>query len=436
LRRFFARDPALRAGGRSTTTPHLRFPIAIRPAGRKRLAAALFAALLLLPAACSNASGSDTVRIYSSIPLQGPTAADYQTIVDSIRMALADRQNRAGRFKIEYISLDDAAKQTGKWDASHEQANARRAAADPAAVAYIGTVNSGAAKVSIPILNRAQLAMISPANTYPGLTKTDAALSGEPYIYSPLGPDSRNYCRDVTTDDIQGSAGALYAKQQLNAKSVYVFDDTELYGHGIAQIFVNKAKEQGLNVLGGPVGLDPRRPEAFSQPAQQAVQAKPDLVYFGGTTETHGAELLKALRAAGFQGVFMGPDGIVEPAFAQAAGSGAGRVVGTLVGLPPSALTGKGADWYRKFKAQHNNQEPSPYAPYAYDATIAVLDAIARAGTNNRTDVLRELKKTQNLQGITGTWSLDGNCDTNQTTISINTLQNGTFNYSGAAPQQ
>lgn len=435
LRRAAARDPALRAGNRSTTTHALRASIAKRPAGRARLAALLVAALLLLPAACSSGAGSDTVRIYSSIPLQGATAADYQTIVDTIRMALAARNYRAGRFKVEYVSLDDATRQAGKWDPGREQANARRAAADPAAVAYIGTVNSGAAKVSIPILNRVQLAMISPANTYPGLTKTAAALAGEPYIYAPLGPDARNYCRDVTTDDIQGSAGALYAQQKLNVKSVYVFDDTELYGHGIAQIFADKAKGLGLNVLGGPVGLDPRHPEAYAQPAQAALQAKPDLVYFGGTTETRGADLLKALRTAGFQGVFMGPDGIVEPAFGQAAGGGAGRVIGTLVGLPPSALSGKGADWYRQFKAQHNNQEPSPYAPYAYDATNAVLDAIARAGTSNRAAVLSELKRTQNMQGITGTWSFDGNCDTTLTTISINTLQNGNFSYSGVAPQ-
>jgi branched-chain amino acid transport system substrate-binding protein len=398
------------------------------------MAPLLFAAALLLPAACSGGPGSDTVRIYSSIPLQGATAADYQTVVDAIRMALADHNYRSGNFKIEYVSLDDATAAKGKWDAGREEANARRAAADPAAVAYIGTINSGAAKVSIPILNRVHLAMISPANTYPGLTRTAAALAGEPYVYSPLGPEARNFCRLVTTDDIQGSAGALYAQQKLGVKSVYVFDDTELYGQGIAEIFAAKSHDLGLQVLGGPVGLDPRHPEGYGQQAQSAVQAKPDLVYFGGTTETHGADLLKALRAAGFQGTFMGPDGIVEPAFAEAAGSGAGRVVGTLVGLPPNALTGAGANWYRTYKAQHGNREPSPYAPYAYDATNAVLTAIAKAG-RDRPAVLAVLRSEQNVQGITGTWSFDANCDTTLTTISINDLRNGAFTYTGTAPQ-
>ena len=41
------------------------------------------------------------------------------------------------------------------------------------AMVYMATYNSGAAKISIPIMNEAGMAMISYANTYPGLTKDD-----------------------------------------------------------------------------------------------------------------------------------------------------------------------------------------------------------------------------------------------------------------------
>src|SRR4029077_3657293 len=89
--------------------------------------------------------------------------------------------------------LDDASPQTGKWDGAVEAENANKAVADPLAIVYIGTYNSGAAKVSIPINNRAHMAQVTPANTYPGLTKKRGAAPGEPEIYRPGGvvDDSR-----------------------------------------------------------------------------------------------------------------------------------------------------------------------------------------------------------------------------------------------------
>src|SRR5439155_1180226 len=81
--------------------------------------------------------------------------------------------------------------------------NANKAVGDPLAIVYIGTYNSGAAKVSIPITNRAHMAQVTPANTYPGLTKKRGAAPGEPEIYRPAGVV--NYFRPMPADDIQGA---------------------------------------------------------------------------------------------------------------------------------------------------------------------------------------------------------------------------------------
>jgi len=404
--------------------------------GLRLLLALPLLALPLLFGSCTT-TDTNTVRIYSSLPLQGPTAPEYQSVVDAIRMALAGHTNGgAGGLKVEYISLDDSTAK-GKWDADREQSNARRAAADPAAAAYIGPINSGAAKVSIPILNRVQLAMVSPANTYPGLTKTTAALAGEPYVYSPLGPDQRNYCRVVTTDDIQGTAAAVYAQQQLGAKSVYVLDDTELYGHGIAAIFAAKAKDLGVQVA-GTEGIDTRAAN-YTDLAKKLVAGHPDLVYFGGITENHAPRLLQDLRAAGFQGTFMGPDGIVEQAFIDAVGVDPGKVVATLVGLPAGQLglvAPAGAAWYAQYKRQHSNREPGPYAQYGYVAMNALLDALDRAGQaksapDRRLAVLGALRAERNVQSIIGAWGFDANCDTTLKTISFNEVQGKQFVYKG-----
>ena len=103
---------------------------------------------------------------------------------------------KIGDFTIKYFDLDDSsAANNGDWDGAVEQQNANKAAADPDAMVYIGTYNSGAAKLSIPILNAACLVMISPANTYPGLTKAVEGVTqpGEPDSYYPGG--YRNYAR-------------------------------------------------------------------------------------------------------------------------------------------------------------------------------------------------------------------------------------------------
>ena len=93
----------------------------------------------------------------------------------------------------------------------------------------IGTFNSGCSAIEIPILNRAALAMVSPGNTYPGLTK--AAIGndfGEPATYYPAG--GRNYTRVVPSDDNEGRIAAAYMKRTLHVTKVFVLNDRSDYG--------------------------------------------------------------------------------------------------------------------------------------------------------------------------------------------------------------
>ncbi len=246
------------------------------------IGAALF--FMLTPGfGAGRTSDPNVVRIYSSVPMPS-----YDSIVHGIQMAVDEAGGRAGPFTIDYVPLNDATvREDGslKWDAALELANARQAAEDPDAMVYIGTYNSGAAKISIPVLNRVHMAMISPGNTYPGLTKPGTGEAGEPWVYYPLG--IRNYFRVVPADDLQGSAAAAYA-QEIGARSVYVLDDTELYGKGIANIFARSAQELGLDVVGGPESIDVRAND-YSDLAAKIMQANPDLVYFGGISANHPA---------------------------------------------------------------------------------------------------------------------------------------------------
>ncbi len=120
--------------------------------------------------------GAETVKIVSDLPLQGANRAQTTTMVNAIELAIEERDGQAGEVNIDYESLDDATAQAGQWDEAKCAENAQSAAQDEEIVGWIGPFNSGCAAVEIPILNEAGLAMVSPANTYIGLTKP----GGEP----------------------------------------------------------------------------------------------------------------------------------------------------------------------------------------------------------------------------------------------------------------
>src|SRR5262249_13265657 len=153
---------------------------------------------------------SQTIKIVSSLPRTGSGKGQTATLVNSFKMALDEVGNKVGDFTISYEDMDDATPARGAWDAGKEAENANKAVADPDIMIYLGTFNSGAAKVAIPILNRSSLVMISPANTYPGLTKPGKGEPNEPDIYYPNG--TRNYARAVPAHDLQGAVAANVAK--------------------------------------------------------------------------------------------------------------------------------------------------------------------------------------------------------------------------------
>ena len=187
-------------------------------------------------------------------------------------MALAEHNNKVGNATIEYTDMDDATAARGSWDPAQEASNANKAGPDPDVMVYLGTFNSGAAKVSIPILCPQNLVMISPANTYPGLTKpTQYNAPNEPDVYYPNGC-KRNYTRVAATDDLQGAVGAVWA-QQLGATKIYVLHDSDLYGQGIAEVFNATAKKLNLNVVGGPEGIDPAASDYRAWRRRSAAQA-------------------------------------------------------------------------------------------------------------------------------------------------------------------
>ncbi len=364
------------------------------------------------------------VKIVSSLPRTGSAKAQTDTIVNGIKIAFEEAGWKAGKFDVVYADWDDATAGAGQWTAEAETANANRAVHDPDVMVYIGTYNSGAAKISMPILNKAHLLMISPANTWPGLTKPDKGDPGEPEIYRPAG--IINYTRLVPTDDLQGPLGAAWAKE-MGVKRVYVLDDNEVYGKGIATLFIEACQDLGIEVLGHE-SIDSKAQE-FKTLMATIKADKPDLVYFGGTTQSKGGQIAKDMVAAGLDCKLMVPDACYEEAFITSAGAENvnDRVYATFGGLPPERAEGPGKVFVEKYRERYG-KDPEGYAIYGYEAAKVAIEAIARAGVKNRDAVLNACLAIKDFdQGALGTWSFDENGDTTLRTVSGNVIHDGKF---------
>ena len=391
------------------------------------LRSALVLAATVLPVFSAPAFAADGLKIVSSLPRTGSANAQTTSMVNGIKMAITEAGGKIGDQVLSYEDWDDASPQRGNWDPAVEAQNADKAIADQSVVAYIGTYNSGAAKISMPKLNSAGIVMVSPANTAPNLTKAGFGESNEPAVYRPS--DKVNYFRVVPTDDVQGAVAADYAKE-LGAKKVFVLNDREVYGKGVAGVFEKRAKEIGLEVVGTD-GLDSKASN-YKSLVTKIKQAGADLVYFGGTTQTNAGQLAKDIVSGGLKAKLIVPDGCYEKAFIEAAGAKAleGRAFITFGGVDPKLLTGKGKDFYESYKKTYGG-EPEGYAVYGYEAAKVVIAAMQRIHAAGRAitreAVLAEVGATKDFAGALGTWSFDANGDTTNRTMSVNTVKDGDF---------
>jgi branched-chain amino acid transport system substrate-binding protein len=394
------------------------------------------AALVLALPACGDddddgGGGSvegDTLQVYSSLPLQGAQRPQTTDLVRGAELALKQHDGKAGDFTIEYTSLDDSTAQAGAWTPEQTSANARRVAQEDNSVAYIGEFNSGASAISIPILNEVPIAQVSPANTAVGLTSDDAgADEGEPEKYYPTG--QRHYLRIVPKDTIQGAALATVMKKD-GCRNVYILNDKEVYGAGLARNIEMSAQEQGLEVLANE-GIDPKAPNFRSLAAGMKSEGA-DCFVFGGITANGGVQLYKDVLAAMPDIGLYGPDGVAETGFIDPAEGGIPpnvqrHVKLTVATLDPSEYPPEGQRFFRDYEAEYGEANPNPYAVYGYEAMDLILDTCDRIGPDcgDRQKLIDALYDTKGRESVLGTYDIDENGDTTLTDYGVYRVKDG-----------
>ncbi|HEX6024876.1 MAG TPA: branched-chain amino acid ABC transporter substrate-binding protein [Solirubrobacter sp.] len=370
------------------------------------------------------------IKIYSSLPLQGASRVQTEAMVNGMKLALEQAGNKAGSHSITYESLDDSTAQAGSWTPEAESANALKAAQDEATGVYVGPFNSGAAKVSIPILSEAGVPQISPANTYVGLTTNEPGSEpGEPDKYYPTG--DRTYTRIVPRDTIQAAALVTLMKQDGCTK-VAMANDKEVYGAGLARVIELSAKEQQLEITSNDA-ID-KNAANYRSLAQKAKGAGADCFVYAGITANNAVQLYKDFAAALPDAKLYGPDGVAETGFVSEKDGGIPaelnpRVKVTVATLAPDQYPPEGQEFFKQFTEKYGVDNPDPYAIYGYEAMKLALDAIERSGTGEKADIKKALFETKDRQSVLGTYSIDENGDTTLTDYGVYKVVDGALEF-------
>ncbi len=271
---------------------------------------------------------------------------------------------------------------------------------DAKVAAVIGHLNSGVSIPASEIYSKAGIPMISGSATNPTLTERSM----------------KTVFRTVGRDDQQGPAIASYVANELKAKKVAIVDDKTAYGEGIANEVEKTLKGAKVTIVGRERTTDK---ETDFKAILTKIKAKnPDVIFHGGMDAT-GGPMLKQARELGIKAAFAFGDGACTDEMGKLAGAAAEGMVCSQAGLPKEAANKEFVD---AFKSKYG--EIKQYAPYFYDATLAVAEAMKKANSTDPAKFTPELFNV-GFKGATGNVAFDAKGDRKDAEMTIFKLQGG-----------
>ena len=265
----------------------------------------------------------------------------------------------------------------------------------------VGHLNSGTSIPASPIYNGAGIPVISGSATNPKLTEQGF----------------KTQFRVVGRDDQQGPAIASYLATQNKPKTVAVIDDATAYGEGIANEVEKTLKASGVAVLPREKGTD--KTVDWKAILTKLKGSEIDAVFYGGMDAT-GGPLLKQARELEIKAVFSFGDGACTDKMKELAGEAADGLLCSQAGIPPQAADKAFLDAFKK----KFNVEPILYAPFTYDATNLLIEAMKKADSSDPAKYLPELAKID-FKGATGRIGFDAKGDRKDAEITIFTMKGG-----------
>jgi branched-chain amino acid transport system substrate-binding protein len=362
-------------------------------------------------AACGTTTTTTTtitgtaLRIYSSLPLQGPESSEANDVLDAERLALQQAGGKVGRYTINLVSLNDAT--SAGWSPKLIAANSRTVIQRANAVAYIGELDPNASAQSIPLTNADDLLQVSPYDTAIGLTQATPAVPGSPdTYYQSLSTYGRTFGRVVPDDNDQAKAQLQVMEGKgLGVKKLFIAEDGGAYGDAIADAVQQDAAGAGITAL-APVPVS-------AVHVQNLAASGADALFYGGVASAAADQLFNSAIAADAQLKLFGPGGLYTSSFTAGLSPAAQRATylsepGETTGELPAA----GRAFLTAFKAAYHHV-PWTQAIFGYAAMQAVLGSLQRStAVQDRADDVTAFFATKNRSSALGTYSIDKAGDT------------------------
>ena len=327
---------------------------------------------------------AETVTIGHAGPLTGPIAHIGKDGENGALLAIEDA-NAAG------VTLGGE-KITFALKGEDDQADPRTATtvaqrlADEEVAGVVGHVTSGASIPASRIYEQAGIPVITPSATNPQLTRQGYGVT----------------FRVIANDLQQGEAIAQYAADSLKLNKVAIVDDRTAYGQGLADALAENLEKQGIEVVGREFTND--KATDFSAILTKIKGMQPDAVFYGGM-DAQAAPMLRQMRQLGFESTFFGGDGVCTGEMLKLAAQALSeKAYCSQPGIPMERMP-RGADFRERFKARFNT-DVQLYAPYSYDATMVLIEAMKAADSADPEKYLPALRQIK-YSGVTGDIAFD-----------------------------
>lgn len=370
----------------------------------------------------SSSGSNTTVVIGVDAPFTGQNSATGLGIEYGVKIAVddANAKNLVPGVTFKIKALDDKAQPaTG-------QQNATAFTSDNSVIAAVGPLNSGVAQSMQQVFASANMVEISPSNTNPALTQ------GKDWATGTKTRPFKTYFRTATTDANQGNFAADYAVNTLKKKDVFVVDDKQTYGAGLAAIFKSKAQSLGAKIAG--TDHVNTGDTDFSTLVTKIKNSHADMLYYGGQYDE--AQLItKQLKAAGVKIPLMGGDGMYSDTYIKTAGQAAEGDLATSVGVPVDTLPAA-KTFIDTYKSKGYPGDYGTYGGYSYDAATAIINGVkavmdANGGklpamSDARAKVVDAVQKAD-FDGIAGHVSFDQYGDTTNRVLTVYKVSGGAW---------
>ena len=226
----------------------------------------------------------------------------------------------------------------------------------------------------------------------------------------------------IAANDVQAAADATLAAR-LKIGKLFVLNDKEAYGAGIAADMALAAKKLGIAVVKN-AAWDPNA-SSYDALAAQIKASGAQAVFFGGLVSGNTGRLVEAVRTAAPSVTLIAPDGFTPVAadVVQSAGKANGMYI-SVAGVPSAQLPPPGQAFLKAFAAGNGGSAIDPYAVYAAQAAMVALKAIA-ASDGTRSGVASQLLKVQIRHSLVGPVSFDGDGDIVSGAVTIYKIDGG-----------